>query len=278
MLLALELGNVATYAYSDTEHGWSVLEPLRKHADIADFMRNQKGYPRIEPDRDSIPYNFGDWYGVDTFGANLASVTKNVISLDQDSYYWCRMLFATKYYAGNKPQSPNQVLLFTSKDGVPVYDSPDAFPRAWITHRVSTVSVAEAAVRMQSGGQKLRPEAFMFGASPVLESCGPTSDRATIVLNGINKQIFSVDAACRGLLIDADAYYPGWRATVDGNAAQLLEVYGALRGVVVPAGHHTVELRYRPRSVILGGLITLAGFIALGLLFSRWPKWVDHLP
>jgi hypothetical protein len=39
----------------------------------------------------------------------------------------------------------------------------------------------------------------------------------------------------------------------------LYEVNAAMRGVVVPAGDHTVTMRYRPASALAGGILTLMG-------------------
>jgi uncharacterized membrane protein YfhO len=64
---------------------------------------------------------------------------------------------------------------------------------------------------------------------------------------------------CRGMAVLADTWFPGWQATVDGRSAPILEVYGALRGVVVEQGVHRVEMVYRPWSARLGGLMTLLG-------------------
>ena len=36
-----------------------------------------------------------------------------------------------------------------------------------------------------------------------------------------------------------------------------------MMGIVVPAGRHRVELSYRPRSLLLGALASLAGVVAL---------------
>jgi len=67
-----------------------------------------------------------------------------------------------------------------------------------------------------------------------------------------------------------DAYDPGWRATLDGGAAPLLRANVAFRAVPVPAGRHEVELRYRPRSLILGLLVTaVTGLSALAFAVGK---------
>ena len=269
-LLVIELGNVATAGYRHIEQGWPLLDPLWKFQDIAQFMRNQNDGSRIDVDSDAIPFNFGDWYDVDTFAAYLASVSKDVFWVYSQNDYWCRMLFATKYYAGKKPIRPNQVPLFTSSDGVQVYQNPDALPRAWITHRISTVPQAEAVRRLQAA-ERLREEPFMLQPSPLLDNCS-SGDQVRIVNLGPTKQKVVVNTGCRGLLIDADAFYPGWSVRVDGKSQPILEIYGALRGVVVPAGEHTIEFRYVPLSVILGALLTLSGFAGLVWLTVILPR------
>lgn len=64
-----------------------------------------------------------------------------------------------------------------------------------------------------------------------------------------------------------DAWAPGWTATVDGHRVPVLPADGAFRALAVPAGHHTIESRYLPASVIWGGGLGVAfGLLALGVL------------
>jgi uncharacterized membrane protein YfhO len=71
------------------------------------------------------------------------------------------------------------------------------------------------------------------------------------------------------MVIAGETYSPGWQATVDGRRVRIHEAYSALRGVVVDAGRHRVEMRYRPGSVFLGALMTslgIAGAVVLRIL------------
>ena len=79
------------------------------------------------------------------------------------------------------------------------------------------------------------------------------------------------------MLFLADLAYPGWKAYVDGQETQIYRADYLFRSVFVPAGTHSVEFVYRPRSFRLGLLITLlataGGVVALLLLaFGRWPR------
>ena len=72
----------------------------------------------------------------------------------------------------------------------------------------------------------------------------------------------SANLSCASLIVVSDTYYPGWIAYVDGARAPIYEVNGAMRGVIVPAGKHSVTMRYRPLSVFAGGALSLIGIIA----------------
>jgi uncharacterized membrane protein YfhO len=74
-----------------------------------------------------------------------------------------------------------------------------------------------------------------------------------------------------GYLVLADTWYPGWRATVDGESAELLRADYAFRAVSLEAGEHTVEMVYRPTSVLVGGALSLASVvgIVIGLVLTR---------
>ncbi|MBI3966257.1 MAG: YfhO family protein [Chloroflexi bacterium] len=73
-------------------------------------------------------------------------------------------------------------------------------------------------------------------------------------------------------LVVADSYYPGWRAKVDGQAAELYLANYLFRAVRVPAGEHRVELRFEPDTVRVGGALSLASglAVALGLLATSY--------
>ena len=68
------------------------------------------------------------------------------------------------------------------------------------------------------------------------------------------------------LLVLTDVKYPGWKATLDGRAVPIERVDYLLRGVAVPAGRHTVEMRYEPASWRVGWIVSLASLLVLAVL------------
>lgn len=72
-----------------------------------------------------------------------------------------------------------------------------------------------------------------------------------------------------GVLVLADAYYPGWQATVDGRPTPVLPVDGLFRGVEVGAGEHEVVFNYQPMSLQAGA--TTSGLSLLVVLIALRP-------
>jgi len=89
------------------------------------------------------------------------------------------------------------------------------------------------------------------------------ASRAQIVEYGDTRVVIEATALRRGLLILGDQFYPGWRASVDGQPVPVLRVNRVLRGVILPPGEHRVVFRFAPTSLRIGGLLSLVGVIAL---------------
>jgi len=75
-----------------------------------------------------------------------------------------------------------------------------------------------------------------------------------------------------GFLVLRDAFFPGWRATVDNAPAKIYPTDLMFRGVMVPKGTHSVRFVYRPPEVVYGFvlvLVTLGGLVVYLLLARR---------
>jgi hypothetical protein len=73
-----------------------------------------------------------------------------------------------------------------------------------------------------------------------------------------------------GRLVVADLVYPGWKVSIDGRPARVLEA-GDLRAVQVPAGARRVTWVFTPPGVRTGALISLAALLALiGVALVPW--------
>ena len=267
MLMLLELGNVTTYALGPQVEQKTIIKQLADHFDIAQFLSDQDEPVRAEIDEADIPYNFGDWYGIDHFGGYLASLTENVNRVQGNTK--ARLMYATNFHVGKNPSRPDQVEVFSSRSGVKVHRNPGAFPRAWVVHdAISIERDDQIGPLLDTAAFDTRNRTFIKGKPPALESC-QAPETVTLLTRHSNKLTLEANLKCRGMVIDADTYFPGWEATVDGKPAAVYEAYGFLRGVVVDGGWHRIEVSYRPKSVYLGAGLTAVGLLGAALLRIR---------
>jgi len=101
-----------------------------------------------------------------------------------------------------------------------------------------------------------------FEASPN-QADDPETQLTSTKLNSLT---LSVRAPRAGLLYLAEAWYPGWRATVNGKPTAILKANYGFRAVVVPAGEVIVKLWYLPVGFLPGVTLSAIGFIAVVML------------
>ena len=88
---------------------------------------------------------------------------------------------------------------------------------------------------------------------------GPASNRLDV----------SVEGGDGGILVMHEQWYPGWRATVNGEAAEIERVDHVYRGVRLPPGDAVVRTWYQPASLRWGVALTLVSCAGAALLVWR---------
>ena len=193
---------------------------------------------------------------------------------------------------------PKQYRHLMGSDGADVWENTRHVPRSLVVHRITPVKDETAALdffrhlsrRLPSGA--LRVEKFDPTQEAVVEGIGTaasgrlrgceTPGRATIRSYDADDVVIDVEAACPGLVVLTDVYFPGWRATVNGKSATIHPTDIAFRGVPVEAGRSTVRFRYRPTSFRLGLRIALIGLIAapttIAVTTLRRRRTTQHRP
>ena len=81
-----------------------------------------------------------------------------------------------------------------------------------------------------------------------------------------NRLTYDVNTGKGGVLVFSEIYYPGWTATVDGEAVELGRVNYILRAIHIQPGQHQVELAFFPKSVDMTETIAYIAFILLLLI------------
>jgi hypothetical protein len=143
-------------------------------------------------------------------------------------------------------------------------ENPDALPRVWAAPRAAFVTGPEEA-RAALGGLDPAQSAIVEAPAQSLASEGA---RVQVVEYQDDFYRVRYSAPADVLMRIAVPYFPGWGAAVDGRAATVRPVDYALSGVVVPAGNHELTFRYRSFWFLLGGIISLAAALCMGLILG----------
>jgi hypothetical protein len=150
-----------------------------------------------------------------------------------------------------------------------LFENPSSLPRAFVTYRAATAPPMDVLLKRLSAPTFDPLQASYVEASPLPpDDAAPARGRpATIVRD--DEEVVEIEATldAPGLVVLADSFYPGWRATVDDVPAEILATNHLFRGVRAPAGTHRVRFVYRPASVLIGRGASFAGLIILATLF-----------
>ncbi len=169
-----------------------------------------------------------------------------------------------------------------SSDGtVRVLENTAAYPRAFLVSRARVAPPAGSLEMMQSRPFAPREEvilsadtqpAMMNAATvPWTGRTAPALDGTVRILRYSSQQVaMDVVAPAPAFLVLTDAFYPGWRAFVDGREWPVVRGDVMFRVVDVPAGEHAVTFQFRPTSVLLGLAISACTLLlCLAIFFAE---------
>jgi uncharacterized membrane protein YfhO len=77
------------------------------------------------------------------------------------------------------------------------------------------------------------------------------------------RRSFRVRSDAGGAFRLTEQFYPGWTATIDGALTSIARCHEAFQCVIMPAGEHRVEFRYRSRTLLIGLAISLLSALVI---------------
>lgn len=142
-----------------------------------------------------------------------------------------------------------------------------------------------------SGDTSMNASVYTLESSRFIEAFNILNNNSLNVSEFTNNKITgTVNASKDATLICSIPYDKGWSVYIDGKKTETNNIYGALISVNVPAGEHTVTLKYIPVNFILGCIITsLCIIILIGIYTfkkmcrmnviktSGWPVLIQEL-
>jgi hypothetical protein len=142
-----------------------------------------------------------------------------------------------------------------------------AVPRARLVHRVLEVaSEGETLQRVVADGAADAVVLAGSGTPALMSVPADASETVRVVVDEPERVALDATVAADAMLVLTDTYYPGWYATVDGSPAHIWRADHMFRGILLGAGVHRVELRYVPRSFLLGAALSAFGLAIVGAL------------
>ncbi|MDZ4835892.1 MAG: YfhO family protein [Candidatus Melainabacteria bacterium] len=155
-------------------------------------------------------------------------------------------------------------LLSEGAEGIRIYENPGALPEAYVaTNSVYVDSAAAALDKISASNFDARNTVVLEGDGKDV-SLAPGSFRepeALILRRDSTDVLIQTSSSKPAFLVFTDSWYPGWTATVDGAPASIVRGNYSFRSVAIPAGKYNVQMRYQPRSFVIGAVMALLGFL-----------------
>jgi hypothetical protein len=150
--------------------------------------------------------------------------------------------------------------------------------RAWLVGATTHLTDTQALKTVQSGSM---PDGQPFSSIriAIVDNSSTDSMRAPGTAGSVDADRFSPDhwrfrvhATRPAMLVLNQIDYPGWQTSVNGTPAKIHRADYAFQAITVPSGESEVDLRFRPRSLSIGGLLTTVGLLLL-LLCAIEPSY-----
>ena len=199
----------------------------------------------------------------------IATAGGEMDSVDANKFRVLNML-NTKYFifpAGQQRQT------------VPILN-PHAYGNAWFVNKVQYVNNAneeidalDSIIPTETAVVDARFKDVLKGAT---ESYKDSLSSIRLTSYAPNRLTYETNNAQDGIAVFSEIYYPdGWHVTIDGQPAELARADYILRTMYVPAGQHTIEMRFDPTSlhvtegIAYGALALLVIGIIVAVLIAK---------
>jgi len=168
-----------------------------------------------------------------------------------------------------KPAYPGSDLVY-SDNQYKLYQIRNPYPRAFIVHKYRNIPERELRFEIikSKGFDPLR-EVILEKEPNIKPVESPKSSKLEMV-EFIDYQAhevkLKVQLASPGILVFTDAFYPNWKATVNGKIQTILAANHLFRAIALPAGKHEIAFSYQTQTFHASLKISLAAMIICILL------------
>ncbi|MFO7973237.1 MAG: YfhO family protein [Candidatus Hydrogenedentota bacterium] len=218
------------------------------------------------------PYGLEQWWGYDAMFPRR--IRTFAAQLDPDFWISAEPACALSHYLHRVDYTPlfpldepGRFTQLTELDGIAVYQNNRALPRAYIVSTAQIVSDEDelfAFMRSKDFDPKRqvllqeKPPGWLVEHNEAPQKVAGT---ARVTERTSTRVKIQTETEAPGILVLADAFYPGWKAYIDGQKTAIFPANYAFRGIVVPAGTHEVRFEYGPVSFFGGLALSIAAMV-----------------
>jgi len=188
-----------------------------------------------------------------------------------------------RYIISKWPIKEEEIRLVHTEDELFLYENPNFFARAFFVENFKVIEDRKEVLKY------IFSKSFDPEKEVVLEEMVSNKQEAggriqnteyriqntesKIIRYEPNKVVIDVKTPNDGFVFLSDTYYPGWKATIDGKKTRLYRANYCFRAVKVEKGDHLIEMRFLPKSFVIG----LAGSI-ISLIFITITFFIVNRP
>jgi hypothetical protein len=232
-------------------------------------FKDVRGYDGVDPERILDLLDLAVDPQADPSRKTAQWYTPRMQARDGDVWIHPVLSMLNVRYLVFRGQPPASIRPLLSGDDYWIAENRGVLPRTFIPRRVERVSDGDATLS-RLASPEFHPAEVAFITEATTAFPAQMSGEVRIV----NETSTRIDIACSlpapALVVLADRWDPGWKATVNGRDTAILRVDHAIRGVAAPAGSSTIRFTYRPNS-FRWGLWTAAFAVTV------WVFWMGQV-
>ncbi|MDD3870120.1 MAG: YfhO family protein [Candidatus Cloacimonetes bacterium] len=165
--------------------------------------------------------------------------------------------------------------VFSSYTGANIYQNLTAYPRAWFVDSLSVIpDIKTRLENMQD--LSFNPRSLAIVETKIDGVSKPDSCFAKETFFDMHNVKYDVGTDKDAFLVVSEIYYPaGWKAFIDGKETEIYPVNHILRGVKIPAGKHTLEMKFISETYRLSLILSLSGILLTVILTVVGFAWEE---
>lgn len=141
------------------------------------------------------------------------------------------------------------------------------YPNAWFVNNYRVIDTKFIKDSLKNNTYNFR-DVVLLEEKPKIELTNST-DSTEVKIDCLeynnNNSIYKVSTSMAGFVVFSEINYPGWKAYIDKQPADIYKANYTFRAIPVPAGEHIVEMKYDSDTFRFGSMISI-GTLVLSII------------